>query len=53
MRPLRELWANGAAPWPLRLGVELVRLGRNERLVRTFGRAFRGGDAMPLEMEIL
>jgi hypothetical protein len=52
MRPLRELWANGAAPWPLRLGVELVRLGRNERLAWTFSRAFRGSDLMPLEMEL-
>jgi hypothetical protein len=52
MRPLRELWVDGHAPWPLRLGIELVRLGRSERLTRTFSRAVRVSDTMPLEMEL-
>ena len=52
MRPLRALWANGLAPWPLRAAIELVRLGRNERLAHTLTAAFRASDSMPLEMEL-
>ena len=52
MRPLRELWANGLAPWPLRAAIELVRLGRNERLAHTLTAAFRASDSMPLEIEL-
>jgi hypothetical protein len=52
MRPLRQLWAKGVAPWPLRMGIELVRLGRNESLAWTFSRAFRASDSLPLEMEL-
>jgi hypothetical protein len=52
MRPLRELWANGSAPWPLRMAIELVRLGRNERFTRTFSRVVGRDSAMPLEMEL-
>jgi hypothetical protein len=52
MRPLRQLWARGEAPWPLRMAIELVRLGRNERLAWTFSRALRASDSLPLEMEL-
>lgn len=52
MRPLRALWANGLAPWPLRAAIELVRLGRNERLADTLTAAFRASDSIPLEMEL-
>lgn len=52
MRSLRELWVSGQAPWPLRMAIELVRLGRSERLTRTFSLALRSSDTMPLEMEL-
>lgn len=52
MRPLRELWGNGMAPWPPRGAIQLVRLGRNERLAHTMTAAFWASDSMPLEMEL-
>lgn len=52
MRSLRELWVSGQVPWPLRMAIELVRLGRSERLTRTFSLALRSSDTMPLEMEL-
>jgi predicted metal-dependent phosphoesterase TrpH len=51
LQPLSKLWVEGRAPWPLRLAIELVRLGRSEILTRTFSRAVRVSDSMPLEME--
>jgi hypothetical protein len=52
MRPLRELWAYGHAPWPLRMAIELVKLGRSEVLRRGLSAAIRVSDSMPLEMEV-
>jgi hypothetical protein len=52
LQPMSKLWVDGQAPWPLRLGIELVRLGRSEILTRTFSRAVRVSDSMPLEMEL-
>lgn len=52
MRPLRELWEGGQAPWPLRAAIQLVRLGRHERLTHRLMAAFRASDPLPLEMEL-
>jgi hypothetical protein len=52
LRPLSELWATGRAPWPLRFGIELVKLGRSEVLRNGLSAAIRVSDSMPLEMEL-
>ena len=52
MRPLSQLWENGAAPWPLLAAIQFVRMGRSKTLSRTFSMAFRGVDAAA-EMELL
>ena len=41
LRPLSQLWENGAPPWPLKLAIQLVRLGRNGVLSRTFSLSFQ------------
>jgi hypothetical protein len=52
LRPLRELWVTGRAPWPLRAAIEMVRLGRSEFLRNGLSAALRVSDSMPLEMEL-
>lgn len=53
MRQLSQLWANGAAPWPLRAAIQLVRMGRSQAFSRTFAIAFPGGVNAAAEMELL
>lgn len=53
MRPLSQLWENGAAPWPLRAAIQLVRMGRSQAFTRTFSMAFPGGVNAAAEMELL
>ena len=53
MRPLSQLWENGAAPWPLRAAIQLVRMGRSQTFSRTFSLAFAGGVNAAAEMELL
>lgn len=53
MRPLSQLWENGAAPWPLRAAIQLVRMGRSQTLSRTLSRAYPGGVDAAAEMELL
>lgn len=50
MRPLKELWER--APWPLRMAIETVKLGRSEVLRNGLSAALRVSDSMPLEMEL-
>lgn len=50
MRPLKELWER--APWPLRMAIELVKLGRSEALRNGLSAAIRVSDSIPLEMEL-
>ena len=52
MRPLRELWAKERAPLPLRMAIELVKLGRSEFFRNGLSAAIRVSDSMPLEMEL-
>jgi hypothetical protein len=52
MRPLSQLWARERAPWPLRMAIELVKLGRSEFLSNGLSAAIRASDSMPLEMEL-
>ncbi len=52
MRPLSQLWENGAAPWPLLAAIQFVRMGRSKTFSRTFSMAFRGVDAAA-EVELL
>ena len=52
MRPLKELWARERAPWPLRMAIEIVKLGRSEVLRNGLSAAIRVSDSMPLEMEL-
>ena len=53
MRPLSQLWENGAAPWPLRAAIQCVRMGRSQAFSRTFSIAFPGGVNAAAEMELL
>ncbi|HLI78253.1 MAG TPA: hypothetical protein VKV02_15005 [Acidobacteriaceae bacterium] len=52
MRPLRQLWEGGAAPWPLRAAIQFVRMGRSQAFSRTFALAVPGVNAAA-EMELL
>ena len=52
LRPLRDLWATGRAPLPLRMAIEFVKLGRSEIFRNGLSAAIRVSDSMPLEMEI-
>ena len=52
MRPLRELWGDGRAPLPLRMAIEVVKLGRSEVFRNGLSAALRVSDSMPLEMEL-
>jgi hypothetical protein len=52
LRPLRELWENGAAPLPLRAAIQFVRMARSQAFSRTFSIAFPGVNAAA-EMELL
>ena len=52
MRSLKELWARERAPWPLRMAIEVVRLGRSEVFRNGLSAALRVSDSMPLEMEL-
>jgi hypothetical protein len=52
LRPLKELWAKGCAPLPLRMAIEFVRLGRSEVFRNGLSAAIRVSDSMPLEMEL-
>jgi hypothetical protein len=51
LRSLKDLWAGGRAPLPLRMAIEVVRLGRSEVLRNGLSAALRVSDSMPLEME--
>ncbi len=53
MRPLSQLWENGAAPWPLRAAIQFVRMARSQAFSRTFSIAFPGGFNTAAEMELL
>ena len=53
MRPLSQLWENGAAPWPLRAAIQLVRMGRSQAFSKTFSIAFPGGVNAAAEMDLL
>lgn len=53
MRPLSQLWEDGAAPWPLRAAIQLVRMGRSQAFSRTFAMAFPGGVNAAAELELL
>ncbi len=53
MRPLRQLWEHGAAPWPLRAAIQVVRLGRSRALSRTLSLAFAGGPTAAAERQLL
>jgi hypothetical protein len=53
MRPLSQLWENGAAPWPLRAAIQFVRMGRSQAFSRTFSLAYAGGVNAAAEMELL
>lgn len=52
IRSLKELWVMERAPWPLRMAIELVKLGRSEFLRNGLSAAIRASDSMPLEMEL-
>src|ERR1700761_6679873 len=52
LRTLKELWAKKRAPWPLRMAIEVVRLGRSEVFRNGLSAALRVSDSMPLEMEL-
>lgn len=52
MQPLKQLWATGRAPLPLRMAINVVRLGRSEVFRNGLSAALRVSDSMPLEMEI-
>jgi hypothetical protein len=52
LQPLSALWANGRAPWPLRMAIQIVRLGQSEFLRRGLSAAIRVSDSAPLEMEL-
>jgi len=52
LRPLSELWAKERAPWPLRMAIEVVKLGRSEFFRNGLSAALRVSDQMPLEMEL-
>ena len=52
MRPLKELWVGERGPWPLRMAIEVVRLGRSEFFKNGLSAALRVSDSMPLEMEL-
>ncbi len=53
MRPLSQLWETGAAPWPLRAAIQLVRMGRSQAFSKTFAKAFSGGVNAAAEMDLL
>ena len=53
MRPLSQLWENGAAPWPLRAAIQFVRMGRSQTFSKAFSMAFPGGVNAAAEMELL
>ena len=53
MRPLRELWVDGEAPWPLRAAIEFVRMGRSQAFSRSFGFAFSAGSNQMQGLETL
>ena len=53
MRPLSQLWPDGKAPIPLRLAVQLVRLGRNQALSRAFSLGFGEHIDAHAELELL
>ena len=53
MRPLSQLWQDGKAPIPLRLAVQLVRLGRNQALSRAFSLGFGEHIDAHAELELL
>jgi hypothetical protein len=50
MRSMKELWER--APWPLRMAIQMVKLGRSEVLRNGLSAAIRVSDSMPLEMEL-
>jgi len=52
MRPLKELWARERAPWPLRMAIQVVKLGRSEFFRKGLSAAIRVSDSIPLEMEL-
>ena len=52
MRPLSELWEDGAAPLPLRAAIQFVRMARSKTFTKTFNLAVRGVDA-EAELELL
>jgi hypothetical protein len=52
MRSLKDLWVRERAPWPLRMAIEVVKLGRSEFFRNGLSAALRVSDSMPLEMEL-
>ena len=52
MRSLKDLWVRERAPWPLRMAIQVVKLGRVEFFRNGLSAALRVSDSMPLEMEL-
>jgi hypothetical protein len=52
LRTLKQLWTAGQAPLPLRLAIQVVKLGRSEFLRNGLSAALRVSDSLPLEMEL-
>jgi hypothetical protein len=52
LRPLSELWVRERAPWPLRMAIQVVKLGQSEVFRNGLSAALRVSDSMPLEMEL-
>jgi hypothetical protein len=52
MRSLKDLWVRERAPWPLRMAIQVVKLGRSEFFRNGLSAALRVSDSMPLEMEL-
>jgi len=52
LRTMKELWVEERAPWPLRMAIQVVRLGHSEVFRNGLSAAIRVSDSMPLEMEI-
>jgi hypothetical protein len=52
LRTLKDLWAKERAPLPLRMAIEVVKLGRSEVFRNGLSAAIRVSDSMPLEMEL-
>ncbi len=53
MRPLSQLWEDGAPPLPLQAAIQLVRMARNQAFSRTFRVAFPSRVNAQAEMELL